>query len=67
MYIYPMYVVCIRNKKSLKKRLLILYGGLLQKIDYNQIILITVVGIAPIYYIQNDEKSTKKALNKSGI
>ncbi len=44
-----------------------MYGGLLQKIDYNQIILITVVGIAPIYYIQNDEKSTKKALNKSGI
>ncbi|PES48326.1 hypothetical protein COI67_16425 [Bacillus cereus] len=67
MYIYPMYVVCIRNKKSLKKRLLILYGGLLQKVDYNQIILITVVGIATIYYIQNAEKSTKKALNKSRI
>ena len=35
-YIYPMYVVCIRNKKSLKRDFLFCMDGVLQMIDYYQ-------------------------------
>lgn len=56
-----MYVVCIRNKKSLKKRLLI-FGmeGVLQMIDYYQMFLITMAGIALFFYIQHAGKPMKR-------
>ncbi len=56
-----MYVVCIRNKKSLKKETsYFCMEGLLQMIDYYQIFLITMAGISLFFYIQHAGKPTKR-------
>ncbi|WP_216636962.1 hypothetical protein, partial [Bacillus cereus] len=59
----PMYVVCIKNKKSLKKRLLIFcMEGVLQMIDYYQMFLIAMAGIALFFIynmLENQRKETK--------
>lgn len=56
-----MYVVCIKNKKSLKKRLLIFcMEGVLQMMDYYQMFLITMAGIALFFYIQHARKPMKR-------
>lgn len=58
-----MYVVCIKNKKSLKKRLLIFcMEGVLQILDYFQMFLITMAGIALFFIynmLENQRKETK--------
>lgn len=60
-----MYVVCIKNKKSLKKRLLIFcMEGVLQMIDYYQMFLITMAGIA-LFFIYNMLENQRKETNGS--
>ncbi len=60
-----MYVVCIKDKKSLKKRLLIFcMEGVLQMIDYYQMFLITMAGIA-LFFIYNMLENQRKETNGS--
>ncbi len=59
-----MYVVCIKNKKSLKRDFLFLYGGVLQMIDYYQMFLITMAGIA-LFFIYNMLENQRKETNGS--
>lgn len=65
-----MYVVCIKNKKSLKKRLLIFcMEGVLQILDYFQMFLITMAGIALFFLYttcwKTNEKKQKEVFNCS--